>query len=251
MTNTIKPFSEPSYTQFSNDALDYVMRAVPANTWKIICVAIRKTYGWHKQSDIISLSQFMEYSGIKSRSTLVSAINDALERGILLREQRGNSYEYQLNRNYTVQKLYWSKNCTDASLKTVPILPPNGTETVHTKESIKEKEINGDYDFFANLAEEEIIEPTDAKKRRQLSDAFYTLSKIPQPNPGSRGYTDWMDGIDRLIKIESTVDEMMAAKIILDEAGYTYNSPGSFVRTIVNMRKTNKGKNEPGHLRML
>jgi hypothetical protein len=115
-------------------------------------------------------------------------------------------------------------------------------------------DINDDHDFFANLAEKEIIEPTetdDDKKYRTISNAFYTLSQIPPPNPGARGYADWRDGVDRLMKIDATVSEMENAKAILDEAGYTYNSPGSFVRTIANMRKTNNGKKEPGHLRML
>ena len=65
-----KPFEPPKHTQFSNVAIDKIMREVSPNAWKIITVAIRKTYGWHKDSDVISLSQFQEIAGIGSRQTV-------------------------------------------------------------------------------------------------------------------------------------------------------------------------------------
>lgn len=121
-----KPFEPPKHTQFSNDAIDNIMREVSPNAWKIITVAIRKTYGWHKESDTISLSQFQEITGIASRQTLVKALNEVLDKGILIRKKSGMSYEYQLNQEYG--------NCTDTSTETVPV---SSTETVHTKDTIK------------------------------------------------------------------------------------------------------------------
>ena len=129
-----KPFEPPKHTQFSNDAIDYIMREVSPNAWKIITVAIRKTYGWHKQSDVISLSQFQELTGIGSRSTLVSAIKEVTDKKILVRRKNGISYEYELNREYIVQKSDQYRNCTSTSTETVPVA---STETVHTKERKK------------------------------------------------------------------------------------------------------------------
>ena len=201
---------------------------------------IRNTVSDWQKSNFCFLSESQIYRALKSLE----------DRELILSRKDLNKLGYDRTKWYTIDYAILRQREMDFTPARNGFYASEDTIPETTSET--KPDINGDYDFFANLAEEEIIEPTDDdKKRRHLSDAFYTLSQIPQPNPGSRGYTDWMDGIDRLIKIESTVDEMMAAKIILDEAGYTYNSPGSFVRTIVNMRKTNQGKKEPGHLRML
>lgn len=136
-----KPFSPPMHTQFSNDAIDYIMPHVSANAWRIITVVIRKTYGWHKRKDRISFSQFISLTGIKNKSTLSNALSECLEKGVLLRHKKGNSFEYELNRNYILEKERYG-NCTENGTETVPINPKNGTEIGHTKESIKEKEIN-------------------------------------------------------------------------------------------------------------
>ena len=129
-----KPFEPPKHTQFSNDAIDHIMREVSPNAWKVITVAIRKTYGWHKQSDVISFSQFQELTGIVSRQTLSKAIKEVLTKKILTRRKKGNSYEYELNRDYIVQKSNQDGNRTNTSTETVP---EDSTETVHTKESNK------------------------------------------------------------------------------------------------------------------
>lgn len=183
-----KPFSKPTYTQFSNDAIDTVMREVSPNAWKIITVAIRKTYGWHKQADTISYSQFIELTGISSRATISSAIKEVLEKGILLRRENGNSYEYELNRDYMVQKSNQYRNCTDTSTETVPIEPKNGTETVHTKESIKEnKEISAKaetHDFLEELRERkpEPKKPTLEKTNLPIDWVIVSGGKVKKEN---------------------------------------------------------------------
>ena len=144
-----KPFAPPTYTQFSNDAIDWVMRDVSGSAWKIISVAIRKTYGWHKESDTISLTQFQELTGIVGRGTVVSAIQECLDKNILIRKGSGQSYEYQLNDEYVtelVRKSYQYENRTSTEIvpvtspKIVPVHSVTSTEIVHTKERvIKEK----------------------------------------------------------------------------------------------------------------
>jgi hypothetical protein len=54
----------PNFTQFPNAILDHPEIKGWSKT-KILCLAliVRKTYGWHRQSDQISISQFVEYAG--------------------------------------------------------------------------------------------------------------------------------------------------------------------------------------------
>jgi hypothetical protein len=116
------------YTAFPNDAIDLVLPKTNPNVWKLICVIVRATIGYHKEEDWLSYSQLMEKTGIKSKQTMNTTIMSALNKGYILRKQFKNSYMYSLNKRY--------ENRTDIGTKTVP---KNGTKTVHTKESIKEK----------------------------------------------------------------------------------------------------------------
>ncbi len=62
------------------------MPTLSGNGWKVMCVAMRQTWGWidpssptgRKQSDRISYSQFMAKTGIKGRSNLARALREGL-----------------------------------------------------------------------------------------------------------------------------------------------------------------------------
>ena len=61
---------------------------------------------------------------------------------------------------------------TQVSVERTPPVCSTGHEPSYNPQ---ENHHNGDHDFFANLAEEEIIEPTDDdKKRRQLNELLDT-----------------------------------------------------------------------------
>lgn len=129
----IKPFANSgSHTVFDNAILDYIMPECPPNTWKIVCTTIRKTRGWQKEEDWISISQYMKLTGIKNRTTCHKAIQDALKKGYLIRKRyRTQSFKYSLNRQYEI--------CT--STETVPVtstksVPVASTDSVPTKETI-------------------------------------------------------------------------------------------------------------------
>lgn len=78
-----------------------------------------------------------------------------------------------------------------------------------------------------------------------LSAAFWTASGIPEPAFGSKGFQDWMDGLEKLAKINATPEEVTAAVGILIAGGYRISDPGSTVKTIVNSRNKTKAKNKP------
>lgn len=78
-----------------------------------------------------------------------------------------------------------------------------------------------------------------------LSSAFWNLSGIPIPSFGGRGWSDWEDGINELLKINATPEEMKAAKVIIDESDkYTCSRPGALVKTIINSRNKKNRKKE-------
>jgi hypothetical protein len=100
-----------------NAVFDVIMPELSPNAFKVLCVAIRQTWGWvaepggnpnnRREWDRISYSQFKEKAGIGSDHTVKRAIDECLEAGYLLRQQvdtvKGTGkpiYAYALNTDY-------------------------------------------------------------------------------------------------------------------------------------------------------
>lgn len=66
-----------SWTQVSNVFIDALPELTGAEV-KIMLAIFRKTIGWHKRTDVLSLSQLSELTGIKDRKTISQAVK-ALE----------------------------------------------------------------------------------------------------------------------------------------------------------------------------
>lgn len=62
----------PNSCQVPNIILDAVMRKVSHAEFKVLMAIVRKTYGWHKKSDRISLSQFVELTSVSERKVIDS-----------------------------------------------------------------------------------------------------------------------------------------------------------------------------------
>ena len=87
----------PNSTQVPNFLMDELLPIVDSAGWKIISFICRKTYGWQKREDRISLSQFESGTGV-SRPWLVKTLGRLTSSGLLLktRSQRGDVYGLNL-----------------------------------------------------------------------------------------------------------------------------------------------------------
>jgi phage replication O-like protein O len=60
---------ENGYTALANKIVEALARVnLTAYEWRVLCVILRKTYGWQKKSDAISRSQFVAMTGIDERN---------------------------------------------------------------------------------------------------------------------------------------------------------------------------------------
>ena len=76
---------ENNFTQVPNEILEALARThLSPNESKIVFLVIRKTYGWHKKSDWIALSQIEKGTGI-ARSNVCRYIKSLVRRNILIR----------------------------------------------------------------------------------------------------------------------------------------------------------------------
>ena len=77
---------EDNFTQVPHHILETLARThLKPNECKIIFLIMRKTYGWHKQSDWVSLGQFEEHTGI-TRSNVCRYIKSLEDRNILVKD---------------------------------------------------------------------------------------------------------------------------------------------------------------------
>ena len=128
----------PNHTQtpnlFFDDALPQIKSFAEL---KIILVTVRQTFGWHKEKDRLSISQFQKLTGM-TRQGVIGGIERALADGFIEREGggvgRGNAYSY---------KLAVAENGQSSRPKVVNAVDQLAAENSQprrpTKETVKEK----------------------------------------------------------------------------------------------------------------
>jgi phage replication O-like protein O len=86
---------QPGYTRIPNDLLDAMDRLGNAELRVALAIA-RKTYGWQKECDRISVSQIVDMTGLTSRNTQ-KAITSLLKKDLIERTPAGKqAYCYSL-----------------------------------------------------------------------------------------------------------------------------------------------------------
>jgi len=98
------PQTENGFTRISNELLEELLKyKFPKNTgdcpFKICFFIIRKTYGYHKIKDVISLTQFEKGLNI-TRPTLVHWLNYLVKANLIVKAIKPLGSEYGLNKDY-------------------------------------------------------------------------------------------------------------------------------------------------------
>lgn len=127
------------YSKIPNWIFDDVMPRCDSSEWRVVCAVARQTFGWDKEADEISISQFEKLTGM-SRATVVKAVKAALDHGFLVREKQGRSHVYRVSiglESKPIDDADEFRNYTDNSLDSKPI---DSLDSKHTKERVKDKE---------------------------------------------------------------------------------------------------------------
>ncbi|AHG72974.1 hypothetical protein X781_8260 [Mannheimia sp. USDA-ARS-USMARC-1261] len=138
----------PNSFQMPNAIVDEFLSRISGNAFKCYALIARQTTGWQKQSDKISVSQFMDKCGIKDRKTAFSCLAE-LERVLLIKtyKSKGEITEFSLNFEFEdVDSEPVPKNGTSTKNSSEPV-PKNGTSTStknwhSTKDTIKKNITN-------------------------------------------------------------------------------------------------------------
>jgi phage replication O-like protein O len=93
----VSPQLENGFTQIANEILEHLCEpGINGSEFRVLLLVIRKTYGFKKKSDRISLSQFEKYTRMK-RAQAVETIKALLAKKILLVVEG----KFSFNKNYS------------------------------------------------------------------------------------------------------------------------------------------------------
>ncbi|MWN30986.1 hypothetical protein GQ595_00885 [Gilliamella sp. Pra-s54] len=137
--------------QVPNAVIDELMADMSANALRCYLLITRKTTGWGKASDKISISQFMQYLGIKDKRTIYVALSELTNLGLINAiKNNGEITEYSLvleTSEPVTKNATGSKKCIEPVTKNVPAT--SNKKCHSTKDTIKNnitKKRNNDFD---------------------------------------------------------------------------------------------------------
>jgi hypothetical protein len=139
----------PKSTPFPNFFLDKVMPIVSPSVWKVLCFLWRKTVGWDKQIDLLSLSQLTKGAGV-CKDTVLRAVAFWEDVGLISRKARsgyrGTSL-YAVNFTYdpslvlnNLERLVKNNDRSDHQRLLGRIHPPPIVRSVDTQKALIEKQ---------------------------------------------------------------------------------------------------------------
>ena len=110
---------EDNYTQVPNEVLEALaMAQLSTNEFRITIFIIRKTYGWHKQTDWIALSQIVEGTGI-AKPNVCRTLNSLKRKHIIVRPD-SRHVGLQDNIGFWVHKKLPIQNTKNTKISRIP-----------------------------------------------------------------------------------------------------------------------------------
>ena len=223
----------PNFLQVPNAVIDELLPDLTGAELKCYLVVIRKTKGWNKESDNISISQFMKATGL-SNSAVIKACESLVKYGLLIKKNGArNTGVYAVNS-------YSKTTCEESSpVKKVHSTREESSQVTcekssHTINNIKNTIQNTNKkttqkNSLALLAEFGIV--------GQLADDFITHRKSKKATiteTALKGYKREAD------KAGITLEEAIAIAIERDWRGFnaSWNWRGDSIATATNTRKT-------------
>lgn len=223
----------PNFLQVPNAVIDELLPDLTGAELKCYLVVIRKTKGWNKESDNISISQFMKATGL-SNSAVIKACESLVKYGLLIKQNGArNTGVYAVNsyskttceKSSPVKKVH--STCEESSQVTCE-------KSSHTINNIKNTIQNTNKKTTQKnsldlLAEFGIV--------GQLADDFITHRKSKKATITETALNGYKREAD---KAGITLEEAIAIAIERDWRGFnaSWNWRGDSIATATNTRKT-------------
>lgn len=199
----VSPQCENGYLRIANEIMEALARTrIPGEARQVLDVIFRKTYGFNKKQDQISLSQFCLYTGIK-KPNCIRAINKAKVMNIIIQRDNG---KYLFNKNYDQWLPLPKQKARGKALskKIIVIRKDNKSlsEAIPTKDIYTKDKSQGLPYKLSNLLFQEIL-------KNNSNSRLHNLTKQER---GKKLHL-WAEDIEKLIHIDkqeaSTIEEVI------------------------------------------
>lgn len=188
---------KPNFTQIPNLVLDELMSELTNAEFRVLMYICRRTYGFHKESDRISYSQF-EFGliDLKNRKVLdkgcglrSEAISKALVslvgKQIIVREQVGQDIYYSPNFDY--------RSTTTSITEDKVLRLPN----IQKKEKEREIKLHSSIDFLRNISDDfvsELVSKYNVGKSEVMAEADRAVNWIEANGKTYKNYGSMFRG---------------------------------------------------------
>ncbi len=88
--------NKTGFTKYPNVLMDLYMKEISPIAFKLLSVICRKTIGFNKSQDNISLSIFKKYTGV-SKASVVKGLNELIDRKLIIKSKNLTTNTYELN----------------------------------------------------------------------------------------------------------------------------------------------------------
>lgn len=188
------PQKENGYVAIANEIAEALAQIrISGDEYRILWVVLRKTWGWNKKEDLISLSQFVLATGIK-KPNIIRALKGLEAKNVVIKKDNGTIVKYTFNKDFDTwkplsKKIMIIKNdnavikkdnkSLSKMIPTIPSIKPTNTKDIITK-VIKEKmgiiteqdEVTGEIRPIMRMNSYGVLEPS-VYGNREIGLAMY------------------------------------------------------------------------------
>jgi phage replication O-like protein O len=214
-----------NHTQISNYFIDEIMPNVSPAATKCFLIISRKTIGWHKDRDQISLSQFEKLTGM-TVNTIKNSLKELLQVGIITYKRTGNGKNiktfFELNYTFISNIDTIKPNISKIIISTIDIITGSNISKIDTIKNIISKidtikafniskiDTTKEKEKESGKSKEKNIKKPDSKKLPEmvikLTQHFYDqIQKYVQPptfKNKAPNLKKWAEDIEKLNRID-------------------------------------------------
>lgn len=149
--------SRINHTQVSNDFIETHMKTLSGGATKVFLAISRKTIGWHKETDSISIAQIMDLTGLSNRGA-INCIIELEKIGLIKVYRKKSAKDYNFTNQYTIGYEESSQPCEESS----QLGSEESSQTKETKQTITK--------------ERAFQPPTDEEVKKYIDENNYSVN---------------------------------------------------------------------------
>ncbi len=179
----------PNFFQTPNDLVDHWLPHLEGVELKVLLVIMRKTFGWHKIRDRISISQLVQLTG-SNRTNVCKAIDSLQAKGIILKETVGTVGNEETWYELIVDDSNNSYQYQDGTPPSTTLVPPP---------------------VPSRYPQEETIQNTSSKEEEQPSSSFFISEENKKKYEAMKDIKISRKTLDNFV-MEKSIDQIETAK---------------------------------------